>query len=470
MKRLTSDAVNPILIKELRQGIRSKLFLSAFFAVQGLLFVYGMSLLMSDSLQREANVVTWLFWTALALPLLLQVPSMASQSIEKEIKGNTLELLLITRLSSMRLLIGKWLSVIVQATLLATTALPYVMLRYFLGGVDLWSELSAVVVLVSASAILAGMALGIGGVGRFAKGFVVLFVLILGPWAYVMFFASHGGIGAPGAGFGTMLLAYGFLGMSLMLLLGAQRIGPPAENQVTRLRIVALASLLDPICFRSAGTVATGLTVMILVCTSLAALSETLLPIPRLYAPFARTSGLKRLLLMPFAPGWPGGVAFTVLVSLLIPLLPVWIGAGDINPVVLLASLATLLLPAAILRGLVPKKLQSLRIYALLLLLSSVPLLVLLVATAFGNQWMVHAIKGLAGFMPPVALVLAFEPLSGFSMVLAFIQLVVVLVVCLCVLTSVGRREWAEVTRSVRSEPARPTAPAASPLVEGLSS
>ena len=123
MKRLSSDAVNPILIKELRQGIRSKLFLGAFFAIQGLLFLYGTSLLMSASFRRDTESGAALFWTALALPLLVLVPSMASQSIEKEMGGKTLELLLVTRLSSMRLLLGKWASVVVQATLLATTAL-----------------------------------------------------------------------------------------------------------------------------------------------------------------------------------------------------------------------------------------------------------------------------------------------------------------------------------------------------------
>jgi hypothetical protein len=463
MKWPTSDVVNPILVKELRQGVRSKLFLSSFFAVQGLLFVYGMSLLMNQGL-REANVGAWLFWAALSLPLLLQVPSMAGQSIEKEMSGKTLELLLVTPLSSMRLLIGKWLSVILQAALLATTALPYVMLRYVLGGVDLWSELAAVALLVSASAILAGMALGTSGVSKLAKAFV----LIVAVSAILLLLAAHRGLGAPSAHLGVLLLAYGFLLMLLMLLMGARRIGPPAENHVTRLRAVAFASLLGPIFFHAAAreveAIATCFTVLILLFASITALTEPLLPIPRLYTPFARTSGLKRFVLMPFAPGWPGGVAYTVLVSLLIPLLPVWI--DDIKPLVLLASMATLLFPAAILRGLVPKKRQTLGVYVLLLVLSSAPLFVLVAAKAFDNGWTVLAIQGLAGFMPPVALVLVYQLASDFSIALAGVELVVVLVLSLLVLTRVGRREWAAVTRSAPSEPAR----RASSLVLGLPS
>ena len=160
MKLLSSDRLSPILVKELRQGIRSKLFLGAFLVIQVLLFLYGTTLLMSSNFGGDAGAELAFFWSAIVLPMLILVPAMASQGIEKEVTGKTLDLLLLTRISSYRLVLGKWASVVVQSTLLVTSALPYLMLRYFLGGIDIWNELKSFTVLVLASALLAGITMG----------------------------------------------------------------------------------------------------------------------------------------------------------------------------------------------------------------------------------------------------------------------------------------------------------------------
>jgi len=97
VKLLSSDRLSPILVKELRQGIRSKLFLGAFLIIQLLLFLYGTTLLMSSNFGGDSSAELAFFWSAIVLPMLILVPAMASQGIEKEIAGKTLDLLLLTR-------------------------------------------------------------------------------------------------------------------------------------------------------------------------------------------------------------------------------------------------------------------------------------------------------------------------------------------------------------------------------------
>jgi ABC-type transport system involved in multi-copper enzyme maturation permease subunit len=232
-----SDRLSPILVKELRQGIRSQLFTGSFLLVQALLFLFGLSFVLSDSLQKDSTADSLLFWTTLAVPLLILVPASASQAIEREVSGRTLDLLLLTRLSSYRIVLGKWASVVAQASLLLVSALPYVILRYFLGGIDVVGELKTLGGLLLASGLLAGIAMGFWSLNlpRLAKWAAVLFLIWVAPVLLLMAFSPHGAFATP---FGLAPLAwiYGALFMLVMIESAAARIGPPSENHWTRVR------------------------------------------------------------------------------------------------------------------------------------------------------------------------------------------------------------------------------------------
>ncbi len=51
-------------------------------------------------------------------------------------------------------------SLMVQAVLLLPSAVPYVFVRYFVGGVDVWTELCWIAILLVASAVVTGTAMG----------------------------------------------------------------------------------------------------------------------------------------------------------------------------------------------------------------------------------------------------------------------------------------------------------------------
>ena len=78
-----------------------------------------------------------------AVPTLLIIPISALNAIGSEIRGNTLELIFLTRLTALRIVVGKWFALFAQSLLLVCAVLPYLVLRYFMGGVNLTSRVAA---------------------------------------------------------------------------------------------------------------------------------------------------------------------------------------------------------------------------------------------------------------------------------------------------------------------------------------
>ena len=77
----------------------------------------------------------------MGLPVLVVLPLNGLGAINGEIKANTLELIFLTRLTAFRIVVGKWLAIFVQCLLFICAVLPYLVLRYFIGGINLAAEL-----------------------------------------------------------------------------------------------------------------------------------------------------------------------------------------------------------------------------------------------------------------------------------------------------------------------------------------
>lgn len=150
-----SDRLNPVLVKELRQGLKSKAFGFSFLVMQGLVAI---SLLMhcaaTESGGYGARIAGSTFWVLASLPLLLFIPLTAINALYSEYKQNTLPLVLLTRLTPWRMVSGKWASLMAQSGLTACAILPYLVLRYFLGGVNVAHDLLTFCILLGASALL----------------------------------------------------------------------------------------------------------------------------------------------------------------------------------------------------------------------------------------------------------------------------------------------------------------------------
>src|SRR5271163_850828 len=124
IKKDFGDWLSPILVKEIRQGFRSRVFVSAFLLIQGLMiFCVVLGLVFAAGDFTEGSSV--FFWIIICLPLLLIMPSHGFGTIGNEIKGNTMELLFLTRLSAWRIVAGKWTAIVAQTILIVCSILPY---------------------------------------------------------------------------------------------------------------------------------------------------------------------------------------------------------------------------------------------------------------------------------------------------------------------------------------------------------
>ncbi len=159
--RSLDDWLSPILVKELRQGMRARVFVISFLLLQ--LFL-GTLVLANVAAQYDRDTLeeqNHFFWVILGFALLVLTPLRSLVAISHEVKNRTMETVLLTRLTAWRVVFGKWSALFAQSLLLVSAVLPYVVLRYFIGGDDIVSDLEWILVLLWFSGVLiaAGIAI-----------------------------------------------------------------------------------------------------------------------------------------------------------------------------------------------------------------------------------------------------------------------------------------------------------------------
>lgn len=151
-----SDFLSPVLVKESRQGLRSRTFVLAFLVVQPLIILFLLFSMVNRELSSNTEFTEMLFWGTLFLVLGIVMPLRGITAISDEVKANSFELLKITHLSAYRIVSGKWAALYTQILLLTVAIIPYIAVRYFLGGIDLVGNIMAmVIILLIAAAVLA---------------------------------------------------------------------------------------------------------------------------------------------------------------------------------------------------------------------------------------------------------------------------------------------------------------------------
>ncbi len=254
-----SDRLSPMLVKELRQGLRSRLFLIAFIALQALLMI---PLVVGSSVKNPSQtgvVLSGFLFAILSVVLLLVQPLRASTSIANEIKSGTIELMSLTRLGSWRMVLGKWSALVLQSALFVVSVIPYLLFRYILGGMDLFSEILALFLLFVASCGLTALGVGASAsktvfVRLFFTGIMVLGMLS-GPPALMSALLLRSMAGGRGGGLpfdpagaesliwcGVFVLGVAYIAFSA-LSMGASLVAPAAENHSAARRLTALALL-----------------------------------------------------------------------------------------------------------------------------------------------------------------------------------------------------------------------------------
>lgn len=339
-----SDRLSPMVVKELRHGLRTRFFTSALILFHWLLIMLLASTMVGVNTER----VNQLFWTLSLVAMLGVVPIRGFTALASELESNTLDMLTLTSISSFRIVWGKWSALFSQSLLLMCSLLPYIVARYQFGGVEILREVIGLIFLLLGSALATAAFVGFSSqTTRLVRGMLTIalaFGLIpLGVFVNVFVNESPGDsmlrefLALPI--WQMALFVIGFLGVTtygvyFFLALGASTIAPPSENHSTVKRLVGFTALLSLLLLGlfltksfspDAGFWAFVPLMILTILNGMDLLTESLPKLPTVVLPIVKQNKLSpRMFGIFLYPGWCSGVfMYLVLASMPMVLLTV---------------------------------------------------------------------------------------------------------------------------------------------------
>lgn len=183
------DRLNPILVKETRQALKSKQFVITFLATLGAGWLWSLAgvLAQGESIHFAASggVLFLVYYFILMFSMLVMTPVRAMRSLSVEIEEGTHELLAITTLRPSQIVVGKLGSAAVQMAIYFSALAPCMTFTYLLRGIDLATILYLFfwVLQLSVAMSVIGLSLATASRGRHAQhgltaAFLVFLVLV----------------------------------------------------------------------------------------------------------------------------------------------------------------------------------------------------------------------------------------------------------------------------------------------------
>lgn len=361
------DRLSPMLVKELRQGMRTKAFVGVFLALQIILGVILLSAGATSASYGAGETISNIIFIFFSIAVLIIQPMRGITALSSEVKGNTIDMMVLTRLSAWRIVTGKWASIVSQSALLLVTIIPYLILRYFFGGMNLVGEIVFLAVLFLSSAALTAVTVGLSAsssvilrslipmIGLPIGACFLLVAMLSGPFrgnSMSSFFALDT---EESRIFVSLYLAacayYGFF----MLSSGTSLIAPYAENHSTLRRLISLAvtiiaAILCSMPLTNTDALPFFLTLVLLPVFAISLSEFAPLAAPT-YRKFAKRGALGQFAGLFLFPGWASGFFFCI-VLIAISAAPFLINqptsGGQDHLIYGLACLASMLFPAVI--------------------------------------------------------------------------------------------------------------------------
>lgn len=181
------DRLHPMTVKELQQGMRRASFVYPFLGIH-VLAIAAMAMefsLGSVSRNEYPGILNlWMlvesgpFWNVVALVCGVAMPLGGLILMGQELEEGNHELLLLTRLDRWAVVKGKFLILWSICALSFVSLLPYVVVRYFIGGVELLQELMCGLSVLGCAAVCSAGAIGASSFRHTGRriGIVLLFV------------------------------------------------------------------------------------------------------------------------------------------------------------------------------------------------------------------------------------------------------------------------------------------------------
>jgi hypothetical protein len=200
------EGFDPMTAKELRQSLRRGSFVYPFLGIQ-LFAVLAMAAEFEIGHAAESTEYAGAlnpillgtsgpFWMVVSAICLVIMPLGGLMLMGQELEEGNHELLLLTKLDRWRVVFGKFITLWGLCTLTFISLLPYVVVRYMVGGIEWWHEAACAGSIIGGSAMMCAGAIGASAFMRVGARVAVL----------ALFFASMlAGCAAPlfGAGMRT---------------------------------------------------------------------------------------------------------------------------------------------------------------------------------------------------------------------------------------------------------------------------
>jgi hypothetical protein len=256
-----SEWLNPILVKESRQALKSRQFIVTFTLL--LVFGWGWSLAGVAMLSQAAyyapggRFMLAGYFIILAVPLIVIVPFSAFRSLAAEREDGTFELLSITTLRARQIISGKLGSAIVQMAVYYSALAPCIAFTYLLRGIDVLTIGLMLLYTFLASILLSQLGLIAATITRSPHWQILLSVLlilflawcdVIGSYAMVMgMIYAAGSIEFDNFYFWiahVAILTFYVSFVALLLYAAAAQISFASDNRSTVLRIIMLIQQL----------------------------------------------------------------------------------------------------------------------------------------------------------------------------------------------------------------------------------
>ncbi len=251
------EKLNPILVKEARQALKSKQFLVTFILL--LICGWGWSLLAVAILGRSVyyapsgSFLLVGYAIILTVPLMLIVPFAAYRSLAAEREDGTFDLLSITTLSSRQIVSGKLGSAVLQMIVYYSALSPCIAFTYLLRGIDIITIMLFLVYTFLASMLLSVFGLLVATITHIRHLQILLSVVLLLAlvgatigWCClsvtIVVEADATPYDESEFWIGQLPLLTGYVGYFLLFLLAAgAQLSFASDNRSTKLRVVMLA-------------------------------------------------------------------------------------------------------------------------------------------------------------------------------------------------------------------------------------
>ena len=233
MINIKTDWFNPVLLKELRQDFRSNRIQRATAILLVLACLFTFMGVFSSSLVMVMILMVFI------------VPGRLTRSLSAGEPDNCLELLSLTRLSSFRVVLGKWLAGIAASAFYYLAAVPFAAAYFVIEKQNLYQSLNVVLLLGLASIAACSFAIALGSVAD-SKGISTGY-WVVGIFLFFSFIGPLVGYGASGLTSGivlgvadfVVLFIYLMFAVSICLLSGAASISGGYENYNPAKRVMS---------------------------------------------------------------------------------------------------------------------------------------------------------------------------------------------------------------------------------------